>query len=109
MRLINEIASKTPNGKTPKVFIILSHKAKIRFETLSLVDNRTYIRACHGTIKAPSTPEDLKLVFKDIPKIISWRDALVDDAASLHNNDDSACSSQDPDSTYDTCSVSSSQ
>lgn len=109
MRIINEVAHKTKNGKIPRVFIVLFQKAKLHFETLSLIDNCTYVRARYATLKAPSTPEELIKVFMNISKVISWRDALVESTTAIRTNDDSACSSQDPDCTLDTSSVSSSQ
>jgi hypothetical protein len=84
MRVVNEIATKTQNGKIPRVYIILFHKGKLLFETLALIDNSTYVRTRHGMIKAPKTPDELKLVFTKISKVLSCGDTLVCDAICLH-------------------------
>lgn len=41
--------------------------AKLRFETLKLVHNKKHVRTNH----APTTPEELKVVFKEIKKKIA--------------------------------------
>lgn len=43
-RVLNELASKTKYEETLAVFVILFHNAKLRFENLRLVDNRTHVR-----------------------------------------------------------------
>lgn len=53
-RVINELASKIRKRKTPKVFIVLSHKTKLSFETLTLIDDCTCVRTRHAKIKAPT-------------------------------------------------------
>jgi hypothetical protein len=102
LRILNEIAAKTKHGETPKVFIVLFHKAILRFETLLLLDNCTYVRARHAKIQSPKTPEELKLIFPELKKAISWRDALVQSIAHLHIDSSEGSS---PDCTYETSSV----
>ncbi|KAG1170798.1 hypothetical protein G6F46_004136 [Rhizopus delemar] len=102
LRILNELAAKTKNGKTPKVFIVLFHKAILRFETLLLLDNCMYVHTRHAKIQFPKTPEELKLVFPELKKAISWRDALVQNIDHLHMDSSEGSS---PDCTYETSSV----
>ncbi|EIE79336.1 hypothetical protein RO3G_04041 [Rhizopus delemar RA 99-880] len=43
-----------------------------------------HIYTRHAKIQSPKTPEELKLVFPELKKAISWRDALVQNIAHLH-------------------------
>ncbi|KAG1138494.1 hypothetical protein G6F37_010782 [Rhizopus arrhizus] len=102
LRILNEISAKTKKGETPKVFIVLFHKAILRFETLALLDNCMYVRTRHAKIRSPRTPEELKLFFPELRKAISWRDALVQNVDHLHIDSSEGSS---PDCTYETSSV----
>lgn len=84
------------------MFIVLFHKAILRFETLALLDNCMYVRTRHAKIRSPRTPEELKLVFPELRKAISWRDALVENVDHLHVDSSEGSS---PDCTYEISSV----
>ncbi|KAI9469080.1 MAG: hypothetical protein EXX96DRAFT_590375 [Benjaminiella poitrasii] len=65
-RVLNELAAKTKRDNTPTVFVLLLHQGTLRFETLHLVNNLTYVRACHAKLLAPTTPELLKAIAEEM-------------------------------------------
>lgn len=101
-RVVNELVSNIRKGKISKVFIVLFHKTKLSFETLSLIDDCIYVGTSHTKIKAPTTLEELILVFADIEKVFSWRDALVQSIAYISDENSDFSS---PSTIYDTPSV----
>ncbi|KAG1150373.1 hypothetical protein G6F37_003638 [Rhizopus arrhizus] len=57
-RLLNSKNSSPENP--PSIFVVISHKFKIYFETLTLVTDRAYVRTRTATIDIPFSPNGLK-------------------------------------------------
>ncbi|CAO3681913.1 unnamed protein product [Rhizopus stolonifer] len=101
-KVLNELAAKNKRDNTPTVFVLLFHQGILRFETLHLANNLTYVRACHAKLLTPTSPESLKAIAEEMSKIFAWRDSVIANITHLHRNNSEYSS---PDCVYDTLSV----
>lgn len=74
---MSQILKTLPSVETAQMFCIRYYDKYVYFEKLSMYNGMMF-RSLHATIEVPTTPRTLVAYIQNVPKILAWKQAVID-------------------------------